>query len=71
MIIPHDIDTECIEPHRLNHLYPMLPIFDRNPRIMHLTSIYFRILFMVVAASINVRFKRLISSAVMQVRGHA
>ena len=26
MIVPHDIDADCIEPHGFDHLYAMLPV---------------------------------------------
>ena len=38
MIVPHDVDTQGIKSHGFNHLQPMFPILNRNPRIMDFSS---------------------------------
>lgn len=70
VVVPHDIDTECVESHRLDHQYPMLPILDWDARIVDFTCVYLRVLLVVVAAGVDVGFERLVSPAVMQVCGH-
>lgn len=67
MVIPHDIDTEGIQPHSLNHQNTMLPVLDRNPRIMNFPSIDLRLLLSIEATRINIRLKRLITTTVMQI----
>ena len=36
MVVPHDVDTECVEAHGLDHLQTVLPVFHGNSGIMHL-----------------------------------
>ena len=38
MKIPHDIDTQGIKPHGLDHLKPMFPILMRDSRVVDLSS---------------------------------
>lgn len=37
MVVPHDVDAQRIEPHRLHHLKPMLPVLNWNPRVVDLS----------------------------------
>ena len=39
MVVPHDVDTQSIESHRLDHFYPVFPVLNGDPRVMNFTSI--------------------------------
>jgi hypothetical protein len=41
MEVPHDVHTKSIQPHCLDHLYPMLPILHRDPRVVQLSCVDF------------------------------
>ena len=39
MVVPHDIDTQSIESHCLDHFYPVFPVLDGYPGIMNFAGI--------------------------------
>lgn len=70
VIVPHNVNTERVHPHGLDHHNTMLPVLDRNPRVVYLPRIQFRTLLRVVATRVDVWLHRLFVTAVMQVRSH-
>lgn len=42
MEVPHDVDRKSVESHALNRKQSVLPILDRNSRVMNLSSNQFQ-----------------------------
>lgn len=71
MVVPHDVDAEGVEAHRLDHHDPVLPVFDWDPGVVDFAGIKLGILLRVEAASIHIGLEGLISPTVMQIGRHA